>query len=248
MARGPRIDAPGMLHHVTFRGVDGCAIFDDDDDRWNLVWRANGLLIQLGVVCFAWVFMLNHVHLVLQTGAVPLPRLMARLGTGYALYFNRRHGRKGHLFQDRYWSRPLEEDVETVAAYVHANPVRAGLVPEERAEQYFWCGHAGAAGARALFPFEARARRVLRAPATLEHLRGGNPREPLDALIARVCERAGLSLAELRSARRPREVTRARAEIAARAVGEHGYRAAEVARMLGLNDSSLSRLLARPRR
>jgi REP element-mobilizing transposase RayT len=248
MARGKRIDAPGMLHHVTFRGVDGCPIFKDDPDRWNLIGRADRLLIQLGFLCFAWVFMLNHAHFILQTGAVPLPRLMAQLGTGYALYFNRRHNRKGHLWQGRYWSRPLEADVETAAAYVHANPSRAGLVPDESPEQYFWCGHAGAAGARARFPFEELALRALRPSAVASEASAETPRESFDALLARVCERAHLSAADVTGTGRSREVTRARAEIAALAVREHRYRAAEVARALGLDDSSVSRLLARTRR
>jgi REP element-mobilizing transposase RayT len=217
----------------------------DDRDRSDLLRRVDWLFTQLGFACFAWVFMSNHVHFVLQTGEFPLPRLMARLGTGYALYFNRRHGRKGHLWQDRYWSRPLEEDVETAAAYVHANPIRAGLTEEERPAAYYWWGHAGVVGARPRLPFETQAARIPMAVQAASRLEPNPPREPLEALIARVCVRAGVSAAEVRAARRPREVTRARAEIAALAVRDAGYRAAEVARALGLDESSVSRLLRR---
>ena len=247
MARGLRVDAPGMLHHVTFRGVDGCPIFVDDTDRHGLLRRVDRLFVELGFACFAWVFMLNHVHFVLQTGSIGLDRLMARLGTGYAMYFNRRHGRTGHLWQDRYWSRPLEEDIEVVAAYVHANPLRARLIREEEHGQYPWSGHGGAIGVRARLAFERTSARV----PEVEPRRGLEARptvagDGLENLIARVCLRSGIAVSEVLSNRRTRGVADVRAEIARLAVHEGHRRSAEVARALGLSDSAVSRLLLRP--
>jgi hypothetical protein len=69
---------------------------------------------------------------------------MRRLLTGYAGGFNRRHGRAGHLFQNRYHSLMCEEDAYLLALvrYVHLNPLRAGLVPDVHAlADYPWCGH-----------------------------------------------------------------------------------------------------------
>jgi len=243
MARGLRIDAPGMLHHVTARGVDGCPIFRDDVDRHDMVQRFNRLVVELGFGCWGWVFMLNHIHLLLQTGVIPLARLMARFGTGYALYFNRRHNRKGHLWQDRYWSRPVEEDAETVATYIHENPIRAGLTTDERLPDYYWCGYSGDVGARSRFPFERRSART--APSAPTVVAKRQPTESIDALIARVCEQRGVPVEELRAPRRPRAVTCARAEIARIAVDGVGYRAADVARSLGVDESSVSRWLCR---
>jgi len=249
MARGLRVDAPGMLHHVTFRGVDGCSIFADDTDRHGLLRRVDRLFVELGFGCFAWVFMPNHAHFVLQTGSIGLDRLMARLGTGYAMHFNRRHGRVGHLWQDRYWSRPLEEDIEVVAAYVHANPVRARLIREEELGRYPWSGHGAAIGARPRLAFE---RASVRVP-------DGSPRRDLEArpkgvdegladLIAQACTRSGISVSEVVSNRRTREVADVRAEIAWLAVRQEHHRSAEVARALGLSDSAVCRLLARRRK
>ncbi len=72
----------------------------------------------------------NHVHIVTRTGSTPLARAMARIGTGHAVYFNRRHARVGHLFQNRYKAvRILDEtQLRTTIRYVHRNPVEAGLV------------------------------------------------------------------------------------------------------------------------
>ena len=60
--------------------------------------------------CYAWALMTNHVHLLLRTGTVPIATIMRRLLTGYAVRFNRRHGRYGHLFQNRYKSILCEEE------------------------------------------------------------------------------------------------------------------------------------------
>jgi putative transposase len=74
---------------------------------------------------------------------------MRRLLTGYAITFNRRHRRIGHLFQNRYKSIVCEEDpyFRELIRYIHLNPLRAGLVPDlRRLEWYPWGGHAALLG------------------------------------------------------------------------------------------------------
>jgi predicted DNA-binding protein (UPF0251 family) len=71
---------------------------------------------------------------------------MRRFLTGYALTYNRRHHRVGHLFQNRYKSIVCEEDsyFRELVRYLHLNPLRAKLVPDLRAlDRYPWCGHRG---------------------------------------------------------------------------------------------------------
>ncbi len=112
------------------RGIERRRILEDDADRHDLVDRLARLITEERFTCFAWSLMPNHVHLVLRTGPVPLSRLMARLGTGYARRFNVRHRRVGHLFQNRFKSVLVERDSygQRLVRYVHLNPVRAGLV------------------------------------------------------------------------------------------------------------------------
>jgi len=158
MPRGPRIDATGAAQHVIVRGIERRRIFCDDTDREDFVERLERLVPELGFLCYAWAFLSNHAHLVLQTGPVPLSRLMARLLTGYARGFNERHERCGHLFQNRFHSRVIEGDSDLlgVVLYVHRNPLEAGLVPNADAlEQFPWCGHGGMTGARLPYSFES---------------------------------------------------------------------------------------------
>jgi hypothetical protein len=63
-----------------------------------------GLVNETQTQCFAWALIPNHFHLLLKTGRVPVATLMRGLLTGYAIGFNRRHGRSGHVFQNRYKS------------------------------------------------------------------------------------------------------------------------------------------------
>ena len=104
MARQDRIDAPGALHHIVIRGFERIAIFKDDNDRENFLQRLSSLLLESQTPCYAWALMTNHAHLLLRIGGLSIAGIMRRLLTGYAVSFNRRHRRHGHLFQNRYKS------------------------------------------------------------------------------------------------------------------------------------------------
>lgn len=145
MPRQARLDAPGTLHHVIVRGIEKRRIVDDDSDRARFVGRAGDLASETGTRIYAWALMSNHAHLLLRSGAEGLPLFMRRLLTGYAVSYNRRHSRHGHLFQNRYKSIVCEEDTyfKQLIRYIHLNPVRAGLVKNmAELDRYRWSGHA----------------------------------------------------------------------------------------------------------
>ena len=110
MPRQARIDALGAVHHIIIRGIEQTAIFVDDPDRENFIERLSELLSESNSPCYAWALMSNHAHLLLRTGNATVAEIMRRLLTGYAVRFNRRHRRHGHLFQNRYKSILCEED------------------------------------------------------------------------------------------------------------------------------------------
>jgi REP element-mobilizing transposase RayT len=101
--------------------------------------------------CYAWALIPNHFHPLLRTGNVPISVLMKKLLTGYAVNFNRRHNRYGHLFQNRYKSILCQEDsyLLELVRYIHLNPVRGGLVREyKELSGYPYCGHGAIMGRR----------------------------------------------------------------------------------------------------
>jgi len=144
MPRTARLDLPDLLQHVIVRGVDRCDIFRDDQDRKRFLNSFSKLLVQTGTECLAWSLLTNHIHILLRPRRSRLAPFMRRLLTGYAIYYNLRHKRSGHLFQNRYKSIVCEEDAYLLelVRYIHLNPLRAKIVEDLTAlERYPWSGH-----------------------------------------------------------------------------------------------------------
>ncbi|WDN90513.1 hypothetical protein BuS5_03484 [Desulfosarcina sp. BuS5] len=144
MPRGARLDAPGTLHHVIVRGIDRRKIVDDDNDRENFVSRMGAIAIDTNTAIYAWALMTNHAHILLRSGKTGLPTFMRRFLSGYAISYNRRHKRYGHLFQNRYKSIICEEDpyFKELVRYIHLNPLRSVIVESlQKLDNYKWCGH-----------------------------------------------------------------------------------------------------------
>lgn len=104
MPRKARIDAAGALQHIIARGIERRKIFQTQADYTDFLERLGKILKETDTRCFAWAMIPNHFHLLLKTGKAPIANVMLRLLTGYAVSFNRRHRRWGHLFQNRYKS------------------------------------------------------------------------------------------------------------------------------------------------
>ena len=144
MPRKARIDAPGALHHIIVRGIARKKVFDDNSDRDFFIDRLGLILDDTSTQCFAWALIPNHFHLLLKTGATPIATVMKRLLTGYAMHYNRRHKRYGHLFQNRYKSILCQEDAYLLelVRYIHLNPLRARLVEHMKGlDSYPYGGH-----------------------------------------------------------------------------------------------------------
>jgi len=149
MPRRSRIDAPGALHHIIVRGIDKKTIFESDADRDNFLERLKNILTYSDTSCFAWALIPNHFHLLLRTGRAPISTVMKRLLTGHAMYFNRKHNRVGHLFQNRYKSILCQEDAYMLelVRYIHLNPLRAKIIPDLKfLDKYTYSGHAAIMG------------------------------------------------------------------------------------------------------
>lgn len=145
MPRHPRRLAGSGIYHVMLRGVNRDAIFLDEDDSATFLGALAKAKHASGCLVFAYCLMSNHAHLVLRAGQEPIGTVVKRVGVRYAGWFNRKYGRVGHLFQDRFKSVPVEDDAHlvTLLRYVWNNPVEAGLVAHP--DDYRWssCGLVG---------------------------------------------------------------------------------------------------------
>ncbi|TXH05537.1 MAG: transposase [Nevskiaceae bacterium] len=149
MARLPRLAVAGFPHHVIHRGNNRELVFRDTADHQQ--WL--DLLVEAAqhekLAVHAYVLMPDHVHLL----ATPetdsgLSRTMQAIGRRYVPAYNRRHGRRGALWEGRYRATLLQPEryLLPCMAYIDLNPVRAGLVA--RAADYPWSSHAHYAGLR----------------------------------------------------------------------------------------------------
>ena len=131
MARQPRFSLPGYVQHVIQRGNNRDVIFVDDSDYQVYRDRLEQACEQFGCAVHAYVFMTNHVHLLMtpQTSTA-ISQVMQSLGRVYVQYFNYRYRRTGTLWEGRFKATLIDSDRYLFAChrYIELNPVRAGMV------------------------------------------------------------------------------------------------------------------------
>lgn len=320
MPRLARLDAPGTLHHAMIRGIEKGPIVDDDQDRRDWVDRLGSLAQETETRILAWSLLDNHAHILLKSGPRGLSQFMRRFLTGYAVAYNLRHRRHGHLFQNRFKSIVCDEDAyfQELVRYIHLNPLRAGLVKDVKGlERYPWCGH-GAVIGKVSYPWQDRGyvlswfgqRRKQALVAYRRYvaegvLQGNRPelvggglirslggwsgvlgrrrrgdlpladerilgvddfvervlkesehtvrqsfsplgvRERVRVLIEKSCTEEGIHRAELEGGNRRGRVSRLRAELAQKLLHDFGLPLAEIARLLGVSTSAISKLFGK---
>ena len=129
MPRSSRVVIEGCAHHVTQRGNNRQDVFFVDDDRRTFLDLLAEAAERFDLTVDGYCLMTNHVHLVVTPEKHDsLANALKRTNQLYAQYVNRFHGRSGHLWQDRFFSCPLDETHRWCAlVYIERNPVRARL-------------------------------------------------------------------------------------------------------------------------
>ena len=146
MARAWRQEELGGIYHVAARGNNGQDIFRDDFDRKEFLKRLGRCVSRYRWVCLAYCLMTNHFHLVLRNPEGGLSSGMPELISGHARQMNQRHGRRDHLFKQRFFSVQLTRESHFLEAcrYVVLNPVRAGLC--QSPAEWRWSSYRACAG------------------------------------------------------------------------------------------------------
>ena len=156
MARSPRLFIPCAVYHVYCRTARGEMVFSDHTEATEFVGTIACVKRLHGFLVLAWCLMGNHYHVVVRTRDTPLWRSMARIQCRIARGHNRRRRVLGRLWQSRYKARVVRDEAyyRQLLAYVHLNPVAAGLVEDPAA--YRWSGHAALLGKRPVRLVDAR--------------------------------------------------------------------------------------------
>lgn len=129
MPRRCRVRAESGFYHVVARGNGRQVLFETDDDRFAFIKLLDNKHKELGIDILAWCLMSNHIHLLIRDEDFALSELMQSVMTAYTIRFNNKNGHVGHVFQNRFKSKPIESDEYLLSAvlYIHANPENAGI-------------------------------------------------------------------------------------------------------------------------
>lgn len=138
MTRPLREKSSTGIYHVMLRGVNRQIIFEEPGDYHKFIGLLRhsvsstdefGKPLPSRCSIFAYCIMPNHVHLIIQEKQECLSETVRFIATAYALYYNKKYERCGHLFQDRFKSEPVNDFAYfvTLLRYVHQNPVAGGL-------------------------------------------------------------------------------------------------------------------------
>lgn len=129
------------------------AIFLNDADYREFIHLLGEAMQDADIYCWNYCLMPNHYHATLQPTRPNLSEALRRLHGTYGLWWNRRHGRVGHVFQGRFKAQIVDQDAYALALsrYVVMNPVRAGLVRQP--EDWPWSSYRSTAGYCQVPPF-----------------------------------------------------------------------------------------------
>ena len=129
MPRTARKKSQTGIYHVMIRGIDRQKIFHTNYDKYYFIKILKRYKIQFGFELFAYCLMDNHVHILLRESGCSISEVMRSVAGGYAVWFNKKYDRVGHLFQNRFRSEAVEDEryFMTVLRYILYNPVKAGL-------------------------------------------------------------------------------------------------------------------------
>ena len=135
-----RSTVPGLVHHVIARFVDRRWLIQDDESRENYLALLGRAMTTSDWRCLAYAIMSSHIHLAMLAGNSPPERWTRRVHPRFAKWLNEHQGGLGHVFAERcdMWAvRPTDE--AALIAYIHNNPVRAGVVENPRDST--WTSH-----------------------------------------------------------------------------------------------------------
>lgn len=139
MARSSRTKSSSKTYHIMIRGVNKQAIFLDEQDNKMFINILLKSKEKFAYSIYAYVLMKNHVHLEIMDNDM-MSKIIHFISSSYAMYFNSKYDRVGHLFQDRYKSKPIENQryLLTLLRYIHQNPEKAGICATDK---YRWSSY-----------------------------------------------------------------------------------------------------------
>jgi len=138
MSRLARVKGEFESYHIIQRGNERKPIFLSDEDRIRFLETLERMKQKYNFIVEAYCLMDNHIHLLINDNGNDISKIIKSINVSYVSYFNKTYKRVGHLFQDRFKSEIVSDNRYhlVVSAYIHNNPVQAGMV--KLPEEYQW--------------------------------------------------------------------------------------------------------------
>lgn len=129
MPRKARDSSSSNCYHIITRGINKQDIFFDDIDKNKFLKEIIRTKEKYNYNLYAYVLMPNHIHLLIKEDNYSIANIMKSLLVSYAEYINKKYDRIGYVFQSRFTSKPVENDIyfTNVLRYIHLNPQKAGI-------------------------------------------------------------------------------------------------------------------------
>lgn len=128
------------VYHVILRSINQQELFYDNIDRSKFLQCLKITKEKYQYDLYAYILMNNHVHLLIKDGKDNLSKIMQSIATSYAMYFNKKYCRIGHVFYNRFKSKKIESlpYFSNVIRYIHFNCEKAGLCEFDK---FYWSSY-----------------------------------------------------------------------------------------------------------
>lgn len=147
MPRKARVESGTGIFHVMMRGINHQNLFEEPEDYYQFIATLDRMRFRydedgtpMGSNCtyYAYCLMSNHFHLLIREREESVGETIKRIAGSYVYYYNRKYGRDGHLFKERFKSEPVNDMAyfTTLLRYIHQNPLKAGIVEHVKDYEY----------------------------------------------------------------------------------------------------------------
>lgn len=139
MSRKPRLLSKTKMYHIIFKGIGRQNLFEERSDYEKMKSILSTVKGEMEFDLYAYCLMTNHVHLFIKEKNLgEISKIMSKILSHYATWFNIKYIRSGPLFSNRYMSEPVEDEkyYMNLIRYIHQNPVKARVVGRVGQYQY----------------------------------------------------------------------------------------------------------------
>ncbi|MBZ9689579.1 transposase [Clostridium estertheticum] len=128
MARKARLKAADAIFHIMCKSISEVDLYRDSEDKEKYLSLVKKYKKLYNVKIYGYCLMDNHAHLLVDANGSDISKVMHGINFSYAMYFNKKYEREGHLFKDRFKSKIVDNDqyLKTVSLYIHNNPTDIG--------------------------------------------------------------------------------------------------------------------------